>query len=50
MRKVIKLNDYTVVVIENKAISMVQKLFSDKSVVVTNEDELRRIIKELAPQ
>jgi len=46
MKKIIKLSDNTVVVIENKAISIVQQLFSDKMVVVTNFDELKRIIKE----
>jgi len=46
MRKVIKLSDNTVAVVHNNAVSIVQQLFSDKMVVVTNFDELKRIIKE----
>jgi len=46
MRKVIKLNHNTVAVMENNTVSIVQQLFSNKAVVVTNFDELKRIIKE----
>jgi len=46
MKKVIKLSDNTVAVVENNAVSIVQQLFSDKMVVVTNFDELKQIIKE----
>ena len=49
MRKVIKLSNNTVAVVENNAVSIVQQLFSDKMVVVTNFDELKRIIKEGKP-
>jgi len=46
MRKVIKLNDNTVAVVENNAVSIVQRLFSNKMIVVTSFNELKRIIKE----
>ena len=45
MKKIIKLNENTVAIIENKAVSIVQQLFSDKMVVVTNFNELKQIIK-----
>lgn len=44
-RKIIKLNDNTVAIIENRAISIVQQLFSDKHVVVINIDDINTIQK-----
>jgi len=40
-------SDNTVAVIENKCISIVQQLFSDKQVVVINEDDINKIKKHL---
>jgi len=50
MRKIIKLSDNTVAIVENNTVSIVQQLFSDKMVVVTNFEELKRIIKEGKPR
>ena len=46
MKKVIKLNDDAVAIIENKCVSIVQQLFSDKSVVVLSIDDIERIVEE----
>ena len=46
-KKVIKLNDYTVAVILNKSVSVVQQLFSDKMVVTIGIDDIKQILKEL---
>ena len=46
MKQVIKLNDNTVVTIENRCICIVQQLFTDKSVVVINIDDINRILSE----
>jgi len=46
MKKTFKLNDNTAVVIENNCVCIVQQLFSEKEVVVTNFNELKRILEE----
>ena len=46
MKKIIKLNEDCVAIIENKCVSIVQQLFSDKSVVVLSIDDIERIAKE----
>jgi len=44
--KIVKLNEETVAVIDNKCVSIVQQLFSDKAVVVIGIDDIKRILKE----
>jgi len=46
MKKIIKLNEDCVAIIENKCVSIVQQLFTDKSVVVLSIDDIERIAKE----
>ena len=46
MKKIIKLDENCVAIIENKCVSLVQQLFSDKSVVVLSIDDIERIAKE----
>lgn len=41
------ISNNTVAVIENKCVSIVQQLFSDKHVVVINEADIDRIKKHL---
>lgn len=49
-KKIIKLNAYTVVIIENQAVSIVQKLFKDQFIVVLNIDDVDRISRNVTTE
>jgi len=46
VEKVIWINDNTAVVINGKSVSLVQTLYGEKVAIVTNVDDLKKIIKE----
>ena len=47
-KRVIKLNEYTAAVVENKSVVLIQQLFrpSEGMMVVTNFEELKQVLKE----
>ena len=46
MKKIIKLDENSVAIIENNCVSIVQQLFSEKSVIVIGIDDIKQILKE----